>query len=308
MYDIIGSTVFGTLILTFPFILNFFTTTWESYPAQQAAMFHTFYNVATMILLLPFIKYVALMMQKIVPIVEENTNRLYEKKLVFLVDQMSKSPSMAVYNARMEICRMWGIANENLSTALDAFFERSEEKAKTVFENEKTLDYLHQTITAALVEVTNLPLTRGDAKKVSDMFVILAEIEQIGDRAENIAESVINIIENKLEFTDDSIEELKLMYKSTKEILEVALKAYDKQDLSNLREIARMEQHCDDLESTFIQKHFARLKEKQCDIKSGVVFTDTLNDLEKCADRSLTGSVNGKDRVKQNTALAPFFL
>jgi len=238
-----------------------------------------------MLLLLPFIKYIALMMQKIVPIVEEKTDIMYEKKLVYLVDQLQKkSPSMAVMNAHMEICRMWKIANENLDLSMQAFFEKSTEKAKKVFENEKIVDYLHQSITAALVEVNNLQLSGGDAKKVSDMFVILSEIEQIGDRAENIAEYVMSIVEESMEFSDESIEEMKAAYAVTKELMTLSLNAYDKQKRSSLPKIKELEDKVDEMEFTFTKNHFNRLKEKQCNVNSGVVFTDTISDLEKCAD------------------------
>jgi len=283
MYDIIGSIVFGTLILIFPVILGFFTSTWHA-PAQQAAMFHTIYNVSTMLLLLPFIKYIAALMKKIVPVVEENGNRMHEKKLVYLVDQISKTSSMAVMNARMEICRMWKITNENLDLAMECFFEKDAEKAKIVFENEKTINYLHQNITSVLVEVTNLSLPPGDAKKVSDMFVILAEIEQVGDRAENIAEYVLEVIEKGLDFSDESINEIKAMYSAAKEIIELSLNTYEKQNRPALPKIKKLEDKIDDMASEFIQHHFTRLKEKQCNVNSGVIFTDTISDLEKCAD------------------------
>jgi phosphate:Na+ symporter len=64
----------------------------------------------------------------------------------------------------------------------------------------------------------------------------------------------------------------------------LALKAYEKQDLSLLPQIKSMEDEVDEMVSMFTKNHFRRLKDKLCTSKSGVVFTDTLSDLEKCAD------------------------
>ncbi|MCL2224882.1 MAG: Na/Pi cotransporter family protein [Defluviitaleaceae bacterium] len=283
MYDVIGSVVFGTLILVFPGILDLFTNTWAA-PAQQAAMFHTIYNVLTMLLLLPFIKYVAVFMQRIIPVSAEKTGVIHERKLVHLVDQMSRAPSMAVFKAHMETCRMWKIANENLNLALDAFFEKDPDKTKAVFENEKTINYLHQQITTVLARITTMQLSKADTKKLSDMFVILSEIEQIGDRAENIAEYVIAAAEEKMEFSKTCMEELTTTRQAANELMDLALDAYEKYDLTALPKIKELEDKVDGYAKEYAQNHFSRLKEGLCTVKSGVAFTDTLIDLEKCAD------------------------
>jgi phosphate:Na+ symporter len=223
-------------------------------------------------------------MTKIIPIVAEKTGVLYEKKLVYLVDQISARPTMAVYNAHMEICRMWKIANENLNLALEAFFKRDEAMAKMVFKNEETIDYLHQNIQAVLADVTNLHLSDNDARKVSDMFVILSEIEQIGDRAENIAEYVRDIEMGEVEFTEVSTAELTVVGDATKQLMSAALTAYQNHDVAALPKIEEMENRIDGMVSEFNKNHFRRLKEKMCKSKSGVIFADTLSDLEKCAD------------------------
>jgi len=282
-YDIIGGIVFGSLILIFPGILDWFTRTWTA-PEQQAAMFHTLYNVSTMFLLLPFIKYITTLMMKIVPVIAENTGLVYEKKFMFLDGQISKSPTMAVVNAHMEICRMGKIANENLSMALEAFYEKDVEKAKIVMENEGVIDFLHQNIASKLAEITNKRLSTGDAKKVGDMFVILSDIERVGDHAENIAEYTQLIVEDSLKFSEIAIEELQAISKITIDLMDMVLSAYEKYDKSKLPEIKELEDKVDSMASEFARNHFKRLKSKKCKAKSGVVFMDIINDLEKTAD------------------------
>jgi len=66
LFDVVGSIVFGTLIFAIPGILNWFEATWTE-PARQVAMFHTLYNVATMLLFLPFVRQVAHALERIIP-------------------------------------------------------------------------------------------------------------------------------------------------------------------------------------------------------------------------------------------------
>ncbi|MCL2839945.1 MAG: Na/Pi cotransporter family protein [Defluviitaleaceae bacterium] len=284
-YDIIGSIIFGSLILLVPGILAWFQTTWSE-SARQVAMFHTLYNIATLILLIPFVTLLAKLMQIIIPLKQDETSKIHERKLIYLDAQTSKAPTLAVVNAHLEICRMGKIASENLNLALDAFFEKSMDKSNKVLENEKTVDFLYQNITAKLVEVTNMPLSAGDAKKVGDMFVILSDIEQIGDHAENIAEYVLTVTENGMHFSDTAIAELETARRITMELIDKALVAYEQQDNSQMLQINELEDKVDETLAKFAKNHFKRLKAKDCKPKSGVVFMDIMNDLEKSADNA----------------------
>ncbi|MCL2560903.1 MAG: Na/Pi cotransporter family protein [Rikenellaceae bacterium] len=286
MYDIIGCAVFGTLIFFVPAILGWFETTWAE-KARQVAMFHTLYNVAVLVLLLPFIKYIAKLMQKIVPVKQDEIDKLHGKKLMYLDADVTKMPAMAVvYAAHSEICRMGKIANESLNFSLEAFFEQNEDKVRKTFELEKTINFLNQQIAAKLVEVNNMRLSDSDAEKVGKMFKTLSDIERIGDHAENIAEYALLVKDRGLKFSDAAIEELKLLGNLTTEQILRTLNAYEQEDSSELKEIKYFEKEIDKLSVDFVENHIQRLKESSCDPKSGVIFTDMIIDLERTADHA----------------------
>jgi len=286
MYDIIGCAVFGTLIFFVPAILGWFETTWAE-KARQVAMFHTLYNVAVLVLLLPFIKYIAKLMQKIVPVKQDEIDKLHGKKLMYLDADVTKMPAMAVvYAAHSEICRMGKSANESLDFSLEAFFEQNEDKVRKTFELEKTINFLNQQIAAKLVEVNNMRLSDSDAEKVGKMLKTLSDIERIGDHAENIAEYALLVKDRGLKFSDAAIEELKLLGNLTTEQILRTLNAYEQEDSSELKEIKYFEKEIDKLSVDFVENHIQRLKESSCDPKSGVIFTDMIIDLERTADHA----------------------
>jgi len=284
-YDIIGSIVFGSLILLVPSILAWFQATWiES--ARQVAMFHTLYNVATLLLLIPFVTVLAKLMQTVIPIRDDETKEIHERKLIYFDSKTPQPPTLAVVNAHLETCRMGEIATENLALALDSFFERSENKANKTFENEKTVDFLNHNITAKLVEINNMPLSESDGKKIGDMFGILSDIERIGDHAENIAEYALMVKENNLKFSETAIGHLKTLGEVIMEITSKSIEAYRNEDLSLLPEIEVLEEKTDELALEFTESHVQRLKTEGCDPRSGVVFIDMISDLERIADHA----------------------
>lgn len=291
-YDIIGSTVFGTLIYVFPAILGWFESTWAE-AARQVAMFHTLYNVATLVLLLPFIKWIAVLLQKVVPIKQDEANNTYEKKLMYLDTKITQqTPTLAVVNARLEICRMGKIAGENLALALEAFFEKDEDKINKTLENEKIINYLNHNIAPKLVEINNMALSSHDAARVGEMFRVSSDMERIGDHAENIAEYAAIVKDNNLEFSDTAIEELRTLSNLALINIGKALGVYERQgesqsgQVESLREVVRIEDEVDNLAVKFADNHIDRLQTGECNPKSGVIFTEMIIDLERSADHA----------------------
>ena len=285
MFDIIGSTIFGTLIYIFPGILGWFQAAWAE-PARQVAMFHTLYNIATMSLLLPFVSQVSKLMQKIVPILSNGVETIYEKKLMFLDEKTSISPSIAVVNAHQELCRMGKIANENLALATEAFIERDMDKVKRVLKNEKIIDFLSHNIAIKLIWINNMALSGYEAMRIGRMFQNVSDMERIGDHAENIAEYAEIVDSNDLKFSEIAIEELKELSTLTLEFANKALDAYEREDYSQLEQVHSMEKRIDKLSILFTENHIERLKIATCEPKSGVIFTDMITDLERSADHA----------------------
>ena len=249
-------------------------------------MFHTLYNVATLTLLIAFVPLLAKLMQTIIPVREDEAREIHERRLIYLDEKNLHVPSLAVTTAQLEIIRMAKIARESLRMALESFFEKNADKANMVLENEKTIDFLHQGITSILVEITNLPLSRDDAKKIGDMFVIVSDIEQIGDHAENIAEYTLSVCETERVFSEVAIEELQTLRDITLELVDSAFTAYEQQDSRLVPLIQEMEDNIDETSSRYAKNHFRRLKAKTCKPKSGVIYMDIVNDLEKTADNA----------------------
>jgi len=285
IFDVIGAPIFGTLIFLFPGISNWFQSTWSD-PARQVAMFHTLYNVATLIILLPFVGFGAKLMQKIIPVKEDELKKPHGRELVYLNTKTIGAPTLAVTNAHLEICRMGKIANENLELALEAFFEKSDTKANKVFENEKTIDFLNYSIAPKLVEINNMALSPSDAEKVGEMFRVVSDIERIGDHAENIAEYAMVMKESNPKFSSVAIEELKKLGELTVKITAMAVNTYENQDVSQLEKIDDVEEKVDELSVEFAENHIKRLKTEGCEPKSGVIFNDMITDLERSADHA----------------------
>ena len=286
-YSAIGGIFFGTLILLFPGILRWFETTWTD-SARQAAMFHTLFNVATLFLLLPFVPLLSKLMEKIIPVKQDEIDKKYERKLLYLdAGTAMITPTLAVVNAHLEIVRMGEMALENMMLALESFFEISEEKAEKAIQNEKIINFLYHTITSKLVEINNMTLSTVDAERVGEMFGLVSDLERISDHAENIAEYTQLAFAGNFKFSEGATKELRTLSDLAIRIVKSALESYEKHDDSLHEQINAMEEKVDELSETFVENHIKRLKIESCDPVSGVVFVDMITDLERSADHAI---------------------
>ena len=299
-YDIIGSAVFGTLIILFPAILEWFQATWTE-KGRQVAMFHTLYNTATMFLLIPFITPIAAMLNKIIPLKEDETVKAYEKKLMYLDKVNMLTPTLAVVNAHLEICRMMKITIENLTLATEAFFERNSDKACQALENEKTIDFLYHGVSSKLITINNMTLSKQNAEKVSKMFNIISDIERIGDHAENISEYTLGMVENGYKLSEAAAGELKELNDVVLDLMDNALTVYELGNSTLLSIVEPLEKKVDELAVRFTDNHIDRLKLNVCDPRVGVIFTDIIIDLERSADHAynIAYSVQSKSETTE---------
>jgi phosphate:Na+ symporter len=181
---------------------------------------------------------------------------------------------------------MGKIANENFALAADAFFKNDMEMVKKTLDNEKIIDYLNHKIAAKLVSINGMPLTPLEAKRIGKMFIILSDIERIGDHAVNIAEYAKTIESGELKFSESATEELKKLVELVNKIAAKALDIFEEQKDTEIPKIKSLEKKIKKLSAEFVENHVERLKNENCMPESGVIFTDMIIDLERSADHA----------------------
>ncbi|MCL2085263.1 MAG: Na/Pi cotransporter family protein, partial [Oscillospiraceae bacterium] len=189
--------------------------------------------------------------------------------------------------AHREMCRMGEMALGNLRLALEAFYSRDSEKAAEALEVEDAINYLNHQITAWLVHIKSLDLSEPDVEKLGMMLRTVSDIERIGDHAENIAEYALLEEKYGTKFSQAAKDELHLLSENTLRSVTLALDIFESRDESRLEQIKLIEDKIDGLAEECVENHIQRLKDKVCDPRGGVVFTDMVSDLERCSDHAM---------------------
>ena len=121
---------------------------------------------------------------------------------------------------------------------------------------------------------------------ISETYHTINDIERIGDHATNIVELASGRIENKLELSNEALNEIKEIYNKTLESVNLSIRNYSNNNLIDLNDIEFIEDEIDSLERNFRVNNIKRLNAKQCTADSGIIFFDLLSNLERIGDHA----------------------
>ena len=280
MFNVLGTLVVFVLVSVLP-VANWLSAIKD--PALQIAVAHTSFKVFEVLCFIALRGYLVKLVMILVP---GDDSRTEERRLKYLDDRILSTPPIAVAQISKEIERMGDIAVDNLSRAMDAFFDKNAALIPEVEHNEDAINYLNHEITRYMVSVSQLDLPADDMKRMGALFHVVNDLERIGDHAENMAEYAQSRIDDEIPFSDESIREMHEMLSKTLELCRLALNVFHTRDRKLLPQVLVREENIDDLEKELQRNHVERLTRGACTPRSGMVFSDMLSNLERVADHA----------------------
>ncbi len=291
--NIIGATVNAIMLYFFmDEIIGFLNVLTKNVPnemingvndklSKNVANANTLLKMIQVFLVFPFTGWIVKLTQKLVPGTDERVDRHHLK---YIGEHNVYSPTTAVPQATREIVRMGKIAIENMDTAVNALLERKPEELAKVYETERDLNFMNESITQYLVMVNQLSLPMGDRKTLGSLFHVVSDIERIGDHAENLADFTQTMLKDEIAFSEKGENEFREMYDLTKTLLEYSLDMFSKKSEDHLREILELENQIDEMEKKLQKNHIRRLAKNECTPQAGMLFSDLVSNLERVAD------------------------
>ncbi len=152
--------------------------------------FHTVFNIANTLIMLPLLKQLAALTLLIIP-KSKREDKHQDNELLFLNARFSQTSELAILAARKEVERMMGFVSKltdklllAIKTDDDKLFERLICDAKDA---EHTTDVLEHKINSYLTQMTHGNLSRHAVAQTVALFDLTNSIEGMGDCGEKIA-------------------------------------------------------------------------------------------------------------------------
>ena len=204
-------------------------------------------------------------------------------------ERLLKTPALAAEQLYREVCRMGREAHDHLILALDALRTADLSHEQEINDHEELSDFLEEAITEGLVAVMPLDIGEHQSKRVAELFHVVNDLERISDHAMNLFHLAQERVTRSAKMSEKAEEELQDLFSHAMTVLDSALEGLEEWGVpdSIMELLQAEEQHVDDLTDSLRRKHIERLKEHKCAPKSGVIFLEAINILERVSDHAV---------------------
>ena len=288
MFNIIGTAIFTVVCMMTPYVELIEALT-PGEPVKQIANAHTIFNIVTTLLLLPFGTYMAKIATRILPDSRKEDDEDLRLKYIrpFESSYAIGHSAVAVSQVRDEVGRMLDMVSKNINDAFSILINYDEKFRQKISEREEYIDFLNKGISEYIVSLMTSEKSMSDSIQINGYYVIISNLERIGDHAVNLAGYADDMKKWDQQFSDNVLEELDEMKKQCLSALD-NLKDVKPENVDDvLSRAVVMEQKNDDMRDKYFKKQLQRLKKGKCKPQSGIVFSEVLTDFERMGDHTL---------------------
>ena len=288
-FNIIGTVLFVTISMLFPFA-DLVQSLTPSNVAAQIANVHTIFNVTTTLLLLPIGTRLVNLACRILPDSEEDQQDMQLKYLDFSIfDNDYHIGTSAIANTQLfnETQHMLNVANHNVKRAFELLDHYDEEKYLRLQKDEEYINYLNQQVINFTTAVISHEFQAESSQSIVLFLKLSSDLERIGDHAMNIAARAQKLAKDDTHFSEDALKEIGIMESLCNNILdELIIMDYDEFKYI-VDKVDVMEDNIDKTQHQFAVNQLIRLKEKKCTTENSVIYTKILTDFERIGDHGL---------------------
>lgn len=278
-FNIIGTAIFliaflvGNAFFEIPYLMQ------TASPARIAVL-HSIFNIGTTFMLFPFVKQLEKLADKII---KDESNI----KEVVLDERLLLSPELAVIEANQKLIKMTDLIKSNLIYSTKLLKNYETKKAMVILQNDQLINTYENKLKSYLIKVSNKELSEEISSNIARLLLTINDFKQI----QNSASSIFNIAEqkfsNRIEFSNEFIEDLRVIVKTTRAMIRTTQGALTNSDLKLVQEIEVYKQNIDDLIFKARNKHIQKVQYGKLPMEFDYMILNLFTDLNRTAEHCL---------------------
>ena len=242
------------------------------------AVAHSVFNVICTAILLPMSSLLEKLVCRLVPDAKK------QEVKTELDERLLATPAIALDNSRKYALEMAKCSVGALKSSLYTLNDYKPALAEEIREAEGITDHYEDIIGNYLIKLSSHQLNERESADTTKLLRVIGDFERISDHGVNILESAEELREKEMSFTPAAKAELKVLADAVGEITELALKAFEENDLTAAFDIEPLEEIIDNLKERLRANHIARLQKGGCSIEAGFVWSDLITNMERVSD------------------------
>lgn len=305
-FNLIGTILFLAIIYTYQSLIGF--AFWNSAVDMGGiANFHTVFNIASTIVLFPFIPALEKLTMITVRDKKKDDEDVNEDEYIGYLNKLDNKveeiPSISISNSASVIGCMGEIAARNFKKTKDLLIKFDSEKFERVHEREDIIDKMEEKVTKYLVDLGELNLTAEENTSITLLMKVESEFEKIGDYSYRLSKNIENMNEKEIKLSQTAIDEVNLMYLITMQAITKTVKLFKTKNEDYIVEIAALKEIADVKKDKYREDHIKRLKNGKCNVESGIVFLEFLTVFEKIFEHCINISMELSNYLKKDSIM-----
>ena len=241
------------------------------------AIFHTAYNVAVTLILIPARH---LMIKTVCKLIPDGK----EEEVVLLDELLLATPAVAVQRTHEIASEMAADAAKAMTLAMGLVKHYDPKIFAETKELENKTDRYEDAIGAYLLKLSNEHLSVQDNRILNTMLYSITDLERIGDHAMSVAKAAREMADKEIKFSEQANKELDVLMHAISDILDRTVTTYKNFDYEEAKKVEPREQVIEALVREIKSRHVRRLREGLCTVEYGFVLDDLLTAFERTAD------------------------
>ena len=287
-FNIIGVT---WMVLLLPYALDLVTNISEnvihvSENETKLALFHTFFNLTNVLLLIWFVPLLVKLAIRSVPSQGEEDEQHH---LEYIGNTLMATAELSILEAQKEIARFGKIDKKMLSFTNTLLAQKDAKSSQKTIERigkyETITDRIEEEVSNFLLKISARELSEASSLKVRSMLSIVDDLERVGDIFYQLSKGFERKFKDRSYFTKEQREQLKAMMALVDEAFEEMISNLEKNwsevDIEKARDI---EKRLNKMRNKMRKEHLNTVKSGQYNIKGAMFYTDLYSSLEKVGD------------------------
>ncbi|RKY08385.1 MAG: sodium-dependent phosphate transporter [Planctomycetota bacterium] len=284
MFNVVGVALVLPLVYTGLFVtIVLWIAPWEVNAGTimlTIAIAHTLFNVVNSLLFLPF---AGILEKIVVSLIKPRRGEVVERAVV-LEKHLLSTPALALQQAKREIIRMAGEAMKAVKCACQGLSQGDIKQIDRTRRVEDVVDEYQTEITTYLVELSQRQLSDEVSIELPVLLHMVNDLERVSDHAVNIAEIAERKIEQKLTFGEEAATDSAAMVKETYDMFDNIVAALESSSIQAAHSALAGENKLNRMQIRFRRGHVQRMTDGTCSARSGLIFIDLVDNLEKIGD------------------------
>lgn len=252
------------------------------------ALFHTFFNLASALMLIGFIPQFKFLLARLLPTSEGDEDEFH---LHFIQGGLLSTAELSVEEARKE-ATLFGIRCQKMLQLTNQFIHMPAEHPNyiptftRIEKYEKITDRLELEIVRYLNQIDKSAISGHMAARTRALFRMVDELESIGDACYKMARTVLRKNEHKVKFINMQQQNIDRVMQLTQEAIDQMVRLLQKPELTSvdMQRAYNQEDAINALRGQYRDQNPANVQLNYYSYQSGTLYMDLINGCEKVGD------------------------